>query len=265
MTHTAEVLSRSNIPEQSTGATHPGIVKRLSVLTYGLLAYNIGTVGLFWLILAMGGIAPVGISSLQTNSMSSALLVNIGLIVLFGIQHSVMARPSFKKWLTQFIPEAAERATFMLMSGIVTISAIYFWQTLPGTIWSVESSSGQIMLWALYAIGWTYLLMSTFVTNHFELMGLRQVYLYFMNKPYSTLSFTRKYMYRYSRHPMMLGILIGMWAIPEMSVSHFAMASMLTLYMIIGVYFEEQSLVEDFGETYRNYKKEIAALIPNIF
>ena len=260
MTQAIELTQEDVLPDQSTG-----IIKRISVLSYGLFAYTIGTSGLFWLILALGGIAPAGISTLQTDSILSALMVNIGLIVMFGLQHSVMARPGFKKGLTRFIPEAAERATYMLMSGVAAMSAIYFWQPLPGTIWSVENGTGQIILWSLYAIGWTYLLLSTFVTNHFELMGLRQVYLYFRNKPYTGLPFTRKFMYRYSRHPMMLGVLIGMWAIPVMSMSHFVMAVLLTAYMAIGVSFEENDLIKNFGETYRDYKKEIATLIPKIF
>lgn len=242
----------------------PGIVKRISVLAYGILAYNIGCAGLFWLIFALGGLAPVGISHLQTSSAIYALLVDIGLIVIFGLQHSVMARATFKKWLSRYIPEAAERSTFMLMSGVVTVSAIYFWQPLPGVVWSIENPVGQVVLWSLYAIGWTYLLASTFVTNHFELMGLRQVYLYFRNKPYTSLPFTRKFMYSYSRHPMMLGVLIGMWAIPVMSVSHFIMALLFTTYIAIGVSLEEKGLEKDFGDTYRGYKKDIATLIPKV-
>lgn len=260
MAQTIELTQTDVLPEQSTG-----IIKRTSVLSYGLLAYTIGTGGLFWLILAVGGIAPVGISALQTDTLLSALLVNIGLITVFAVQHSVMARSGFKKWLTRFIPEAAERATFMLMSGFVTLSVIYFWQPLPGTVWSIENATGQILLWSLYAIGWTYLLLSTFVTNHFELMGLRQVYLYFRNKPYTKLPFTRKYMYRYSRHPMMLGVLLGMWSIPAMSLSHFVMAVLLTVYIAVGVALEEKDLCKTFGETYRNYKKEIATFIPKVF
>jgi len=243
----------------------PSLLKRTTVLSYGLLAYHIGVGGLFWIILALGGLAPIGFSPLQTSSVYSALLINFGLIALFGLQHSVMARAGFKKWLTQYIPEAAERATFMLMSGIVTVIAIYFWQPLPGTVWAIENPIAQIVLWSTYAIGWAYLLIASFVTNHFELMGLRQVYLYFTNKPYTSLPFTRKYMYRYSRHPMMLGFLIGMWAIPVMSISHFVMSCLLTLYIAMGIFLEERDLVKQFGETYRQYKKEIATFIPQLY
>ena len=244
---------------------NPGIMKRTAVLTYGILAYNVGVAGLLWIILAAGGLAPVGLSGLETGSVISALLVNLGLITLFGVQHSVMARQTFKNWMTRYIPEAAVRSTFMLMSGVASITAIYFWQPLPGTIWAVENAEAQVVLWIAYALGWSYLLVSTFVTNHFELMGLRQVYLYFKNVPYTSLAFTRKYMYSYSRHPMMLGVLVGMWCIPVMSVTQFVMASLMSLYVFIGIFFEERDLVKEFGKTYRQYKNDIATFIPRLY
>ena len=250
---------------QAISTKTPSLFKRITVFSYGVIAYTVGCTGLFWLILALGDLAPSGFSFLQTQSVTAALLVNTGLIILFGIQHSVMARARFKSWLTRYIPQAAERATFMLMSGATIIAAIYFWQPIPGVIWSIENTTAQIVLWGLYALGWTYLLLSTFVTNHFELMGLRQVYLYLVNKPYTSLPFSRKYMYRYSRHPMMLGLLVGLWAIPVMTLTHFVMAMLLTCYMIIGVALEERDLMKVFGETYRNYKQEIAMLIPKVF
>ena len=264
MSYTIENTIDAATQYQSTSES-PGILKRSAVLFYGILSYNIGVAGLVWLILAMGGLAPVGISPLQASSTISALFINLGLITLFGLQHSVMARAGFKKWITRFLPEATERATYMLMSGIVTITAIYLWQPMPGTIWAVENPVAQFALWTAYALGWSYLFLATFVTNHFELMGLRQVYLYFSNKPYTQLPFTRKFMYRYSRHPMMLGFLIGMWAVPAMSVSHFVMAMLLTVYIVIGVFLEERDLIKRFGTTYRHYKKEIAILIPKIY
>lgn len=243
----------------------PGLIKRISVLGYGILSYNIGVAGLLWIILAMGDLAPVGFSPLQTSNVIPAMLINLGLVALFGLQHSIMARARFKQRIKQILPEATERATYILMSGVFMAIAIYFWQPLPGNVWTVENTVGQVALWSAYALGWSYLFIATFVTNHFELMGLRQVYLYFTNKPYSTLPFTQKYMYKYSRHPMMLGLLIGMWALPTMSVSHLVMATLLTLYIGVGVFLEERELVNQFGETYRAYKKEIATLLPKIF
>lgn len=210
-------------------------MKRSTVLAYGVLAYLIGAGALLWLLLAMGGFVPTGAGTWQSEFVLSAMLINVGLIVLFGVQHSMMARARFKNWLTRYIPQATERATYMLMTGIAVSIAIYFWQPLPGTVWTVENTTLQMTLWSAYIAGWAYLFSATFVTNHFELMGLRQVYLYFRNKPYTSLPFTRKYMYRYNRHPMMLGILLGIWALPVMSVSHFVMSSLLTLYIVVGV------------------------------
>ena len=150
------------------------VIKRTAVLAYGILAYGIGVAGLLWLILALGALAPIGFSPLHTNTIAEAVAVNLGLMVLFGIQHSVMARAGFKKWLTRIIPPATERATYLLMSGVVTIFAIYLWQPLPGTVWAVENTIAQVGLWAAYALGWGYLFMATFVTNHFELMGWQE-------------------------------------------------------------------------------------------
>ena len=248
----------------NTQSVAPGMIKRAAVLLYGVAAYAIGVTGLMWIILAMGGFAPVGFSPLQTETLLGALTVNIGLIVLFGLQHSVMARKAFKQRLKSFLPAAVERSTYVMLSGMFMVLAIYMWQPLPGTVWAVENPVAQYVLWALYAAGWSYLFIATFITNHFELMGLRQVYLYFINKPYKTLPFVNNYMYRYSRHPMMLGVLVGMWALPVMSVSHFVMAVLLTLYIVVGVFFEERDLVKQFGQTYQAYKKEVAALIPKM-
>ena len=245
--------------------TSNGFLKRLGVLFYGLIAYTVGCGGLFWLIFSLGGLAPVGLVDLNTGSTMLAIAVNAALIIAFAIQHSVMARASFKHWLVRFIPAAAERATYMLMSGICTILAIVFWQDIPGIVWSVENTTVQIVLYSFYAIGWGYLLLSTFVTNHFELMGLRQVYLFFRNKPYTALPFTRKYMYSYSRHPMMLGVLVGVWFIPEMSISHFVMATLLSVYVFVGLFFEERDHAKRFGDAYRKYKKEIATFIPGMY
>lgn len=246
-------------------ATNIGLGRRLLVLGYGVFAYGIGVGSLMWLILTMSGLAPVGLSAFKADSASTAVGINLVLIVLFGIQHSVMARAGFKQRLKKILPEAAERATYLLASGVVTVIAIYFWQPIPGLVWQLENPAVVIGLWALHALAWAYLFIATFVTNHFELMGLRQAYLYFTQQPYTKLPFTNKLMYRYSRHPMMLGFLVGMWAVPTMSVTHFAMASLFTVYIAAGVALEERDLVRQFGDTYREYKKRIATLVPGIY
>jgi len=254
------ITARETVDQSSTG-----LVKRVLVLLYGTTGYLAGMIGLLWFILAMGGLAPSGFSLLETSTLASSLLVNIGLIALFGLQHSIMARPGFKRLLRKYLPAATERSTFLLFSGVVLSLAIWAWQPLPGQVWNVENTVGFITLYALYALGWSYLLVATFVTNHFELMGLRQIYLYFIDKPYTKIAFTRKYMYNFSRHPMMLGLLVGMWCVPVMSYSQFVMASLLSLYVFIGIYYEERDLIANFGETYKKYKKDIATLIPKLY
>jgi len=256
--HTLEINRTPDMPAA-------GRLQRSAVLSYGILAYNAGLLALLWLILTVGGLAPAVISPLATGSVQAGIAVNLALIMLFGVQHSIMARRSFKDWLTRHLPAAMERSTFVLLSGICLALAVWLWQPLPGIVWSVENSVAGVAIWCLFALGWGYLLAATFVTNHFELFGLRQVYLHFIGKPYTALPFTRKLMYRYSRHPMMLGLLTGLWAVPVMSVTHFALAGLLTLYTIVGVIFEERDLLHQFGNTYRAYKKEIATLVPGLF
>lgn len=239
--------------------------KRVLVLLYGLAGYLVGLVSLLWFILAMGGLAPVAFGPVQTTSTFDALAVNVSLVLLFGLQHSIMARPHFKAMMRNWMPQATERATFLLFTGIALISAIAFWQPLPGVVWQVEQSGLKIVMWGLFGLGWSYLLLATFVTNHFELMGLRQIYLYFRKQPYHSIKFTKKFMYSYSRHPMMLGLLVGMWCVPVMSVSQFIMASLFTLYVFIGLFFEERDLSKEFGDAYNKYKNEVASLIPKIY
>lgn len=238
-----------------------GIGLRTAVMVYSLLSYAVGMAGLFWLILAMGGLLPYGFGPLHTESTVTAVLLNGGLVALFGLQHTVMARRSFKQKILAYLPGPVERSSFVLASGLVMGLAVWCWQPLPGIVWSVENVYVKVILWTLYAAGWGYLVLSTLVTNHFELFGLRQAYLYFRGIPYTPVNFVRKWMYTYSRHPMMLGILIGMWSIPEMSVSHFTLSSLLSLYIIVGVYFEEKDLIRNFGDTYKEYKKEIGVFL----
>ena len=238
-------------------AITPGVSSRSAVLIYSVVSYAVGITGLVWLILAMGGLLPYGFGPVHTASPETALLVNLGLIFLFGLQHTIMARRTFKKKITQLIPEAAERSTFVLASGIVMCFAVWCWQPIPGIVWSVESVAVKAILWVLYLAGWTYLLLSTFVTNHFELFGLRQAYLYFRGIPHTPVKFINKWMYSYSRHPMMLGIMVGLWAIPVMSATHFILSLLLSVYIVVGVLFEERGLINEFGDTYREYKRNI--------
>jgi len=237
----------------------PGILSRAAVLIYSITAYVVGMTGLMWLILALGGLLPYGFGPIHTQSTVTALSINLGLIFLFGLQHSVMARRSFKEKLFKVLPRAAERATFVLASGMVMGLLVWCWQSLPGMVWSVETVSVRWILTGLSLAGWSYLVASTFVTNHFELFGLRQAYLHYRGIPHTPVRFINKWMYSYSRHPMMLGVLVGMWAVADMSITHFLLSLFMSGYIVIGVLFEERELIHEFGDTYREYRREIGA------
>lgn len=234
-----------------------GIMSELFALAYALTAYTIGAGALFWLFFAAAGFAPYGLSELETPNTTLAIVINLGLVALFGIQHTIMARKSFKEKWTRIIPKHLERATYVLASGIFMALIMWYWQALPGSVWNITDPvlKGIVQGIAIVSIG--YILLSSLVTNHFELFGLRQAWLYANRREYTPLEFKRKHTYRYSRHPMMAGMLVVLWAVPEMTITRLALGLLLTIYLFIGILFEERSLIAEFGDKYKHYKKEI--------
>ncbi|MGR9108479.1 MAG: methyltransferase family protein [Gammaproteobacteria bacterium] len=230
---------------------------RLGGMGYALIAYAIGAGALFWLFFAAGGFAPYGLSAYKADGAGSAIVVNTVLVFLFGLQHTVMARKNFKRWVVRYIPAHLERATFVLMSGITMLTLIWFWQPLPGSLWTVDGALARTGIQMVYIAGIAYVLLTSLITNHFELFGLRQAWLHLIGRPYTALEFKRIWFYRYSRHPMMLGLLMVFWATPDMSFSRFCLAVLLTAYLFAGIRFEEFGLIQEFGERYRDYKKEV--------
>ncbi len=242
-------------------------MKKLSVLTYGVINYNLGSMALVALIAFLFNLIPAnpyinGIDAGDSGNGLVALAVNIGLIALFGLQHSVMARPRFKRWLTRHLPQAAERSTFMLATAVVTFALIVFWQPMTGTVWQAETEVVYNTLLSLGLLGWALVFYSTFQINHFDLFGLRQVWLYFRGRPYTQLPFQVKGLYKYIRHPIMTGALIGIWFTPVMTVGHLVFAAGMSLYIVIGVYHEEKDLVRDFGDRYRAYIRNTGKFLP---
>lgn len=234
-----------------------GAGDRLFAIGYALLSYMIGAGALFWIIFAAGGLAPLGFVDITFGNGVLALVVNAMLVVLFGVQHSIMARKWFKDWLINYIPRHLERSTFVLVSGLLTLVVIALWQGIDASVWVVESTLPGVALQVGYWFGIAYLLSSSLVTNHFELFGLRQAWLYFSNRQYTPLEFKQRWMYRYSRHPMMLGFLFIFWCTPEMTVTRFTLALLFTIYIFEGIRHEEGGLIEEFGDKYREYRKEI--------
>jgi len=234
-----------------------GIIDQVFSLVYALLAYAVGAGALFWLFFAAADLVPYAVSDFRTGSTAGAVLFDAGLILLFGLQHTIMARPTFKQWWTQLIPAHLERSTYVLTSGIALGVVLWFWQPLPGSVWSVTDPAARMIVQAITLLGAAYVLFASFITNHFELFGLRQAWLHVRGRPYAPLEFRKNWTYRYSRHPIMLGLLVVFWAAPDMTMTRLVFAVMLTVYLFIGIHFEERTLVHYFGDRYREYRNEI--------
>lgn len=239
-------------------------MKKISIAIYGVICYLVGAGGYF---IGLGGFSGnfLGYYSVDSGSESPvmlALLINLGLIVLFGLPHSLMARHSFKQWWTKIIPPAAERSTYMLQSGLLALFLIWQWRPITQTVWQVENSVGSTLIWGLFWLGWLIAFISTLLINHFELTGLQQVYAYLRDQTPVPLSFRMPFLYKIVRHPMQLGVMLAFWAAPHMTGGHLVFAVGMTSYILIGLYFEERDLVRRFGDTYREYQHTTPKLIP---
>lgn len=239
-------------------------MKRLFIFLYGTVCYAvffatflyaIGFIGNFWV--------PKSIDSTPTAPFTIAFAINLGLLALFAVQHSVMARPAFKRWWTRFIPESAERSTYTLFSSLALIALFAFWQPMGGVVWTVQSSSAQALLYGAFAFGWMLLLIATFQINHFDLFGLRQVWLQLIGKPYRPLPFKTPALYRYVRHPLYVGWLFIFWATPTMTVAHLVFAIATTAYILIGIQLEERDLATAHPE-YVDYRRRVPMLVPSL-
>jgi len=226
-------------------------------MSYAIIAYSVGAGSLFWFFFVAIGVAPDVAVDLTGDQRFLGFLVNLLLVATFGFQHSVMARPAFKRHWTRVVPEHLERATYVLFSGLFLLPIIVFWQAIPGAIWQVEDESLTLLLKVTATLGFAYLLFASFLTNHFELFGLRQAWLYASGKPYTELNFQTHWLYRFSRHPIMAGLLIVVWSTPEMTVTRFVLAGLLTAYIFIGIKIEERTLIQQFGDTYADYRRRV--------
>ena len=236
---------------------------RILALLYGVFSYLAFFAAFLYLIGFMENLlVPKSIDSGDPAPLGPGIVVNFMLVAFFGLQHSIMARPGFKKWLTSFMSPAVERSTFVLMSSVALTVLYVFWQPLPYTVWYVEEDIAHTFLHALFWAGLGLILIATFIINHFDLFGLRQVWLHFTGKGYVDVVFKMPLFYKLVRHPMMLGILIAFWATPNMTVGHLVFSIGMTLYVFVGTRFEERDLVSAHGEAYRRYQREVPMLIP---
>ncbi len=236
---------------------------RAAILLYGVVAYLafFGTI-LYAIGFVGNWVVPKSIDSGEAGSTAAALLINSLLLSVFVVQHTIMARPAFKKWVTQFIPAAIERSTFVLLASASLILVFAFWRPLPTVIYDISDTWAKWPLIILSLLGWGMVFGSSFIINHFDLFGLRQVWLHWQGRPYTYVPFRIVSVYRYVRHPLMVGFFIAFWVTPVMTVGHLFFAVMTTGYILMGVWFEERDLIAHFGEKYLSYRRKVRAFVP---
>lgn len=238
--------------------------KRIGIFIYGLASYAVFFATFLYAIGFVGNIAvPRSIDGQPRLPFAVALAIDGVLLAVFALQHSVMARPAFKRVLTRYIPESAERSTYVLASSLALIALFAFWQPLGGGVWQIDNVSAQIVIYMLCLFGWSLVLLTTFLINHFDLFGLRQVYLQLRGKPYRPLHFVTPGPYRWVRHPLYVGWLFAFWATPTMTATHLFFAVMTTLYILIAIRFEERDLVRAHPE-YETYRRDVPMLVPRL-
>jgi protein-S-isoprenylcysteine O-methyltransferase Ste14 len=241
------------------------MTKRVAVLAYGILSYAMFHATFLYFIGFLGNIAvPRSVDAAPTMPLVTALLINIGLIALFSIQHSVMARPGFKRVWKRIVPDAVERSTYCIFSCVALGVLFYFWQPIGGQIWDVQNPMARAVLYGLFASGWLIVVGSSFAINHFDLFGLRQTWMYFKGVEYKPLPFATPGPYRHVRHPLYVGWFLAFWATPTMTITHLVFALGMTAYILAAIRYEERDLVAFHGHAYAEYRKRTPKFIPKI-
>jgi len=242
-----------------------GALKRSAILLYGVavylfffttFVYFIGFVGNFFV--------PVSVDVGPSAPVAQAVVIDVLLVALFAVQHTIMARTGFKLWVTKIIPQPTERSTFVLFATLVLVLIMSLWKPIPAVLWDVSGTTWGNALIGFSLVGWSVLLWTTFLINHFDLFGLRQVVLCFQRKEYEAVKFRKPILYRYVRHPMYVGLFIALWATPTMTMGHFVLAGAMTFYTLIGIRFEERSLERLLGDDYRQYQRQVSMIIPRL-
>jgi methanethiol S-methyltransferase len=249
---------------QAIGPDVPGsrTVKLIAFL-YGLAAYFtfVGTT-LYAIGFVTGLVVPKSIDTGAVSSTTHALAMNLPLMLLFAVQHSVMARKPFKQWLTQYVPKSIERSTYVLLASLALVLLFWQWRPIPTVVWDIGNAPIAMAVMGLSFAGWLIVLTSTFLINHFELFGLHQVANNLAGRPMPAPRFRTPLYYNFVRHPIYVGFIIAFWAAPMMTVGHLLFAAVTTAYIVVGILLEEHDLVETFGDDYRRYKNRVSMLVP---
>jgi len=239
------------------------MIGRVTAFLYGVGCYLVFFATFLYAVAFLGDFGVVkSIDSGREAPLGDALAINLALLGLFAAQHSIMARQWFKRAWTRVVPPTVERSTYVLFSSLAMILLFWQWRPIGGTIWEVTGSAERLLLWLVYAIGWLVLLIATFLINHFDLFGLRQVYLYLLNRPYTQLEFRTPGFYKYVRHPIYFGWLCIFWATPFMTTAHLVFALATTAYIFMAIQWEERDLIRAHGERYRLYRDQVPKVLP---
>ena len=240
-------------------------MKRIAFFVYGVLCYAVFFATFLYACGFVGGfLTPTTLDGAPLVPLWQALLVDLLLLGLFAVQHSVMARPAFKRWWTRLVPQPIERSTYVLASSLALIALFAFWQPLGGVVWNLEHPAGQALMYALFAFGWGLVLVTTFLIHHFDLFGLRQVWLHLRGREYTPLRFVTPGPYRLVRHPLYVGWLFAFWATPTMTAAHLLFAIATTAYILIAIQLEERDLADAHGHAYDDYRHRVPMLIPRM-
>ena len=236
---------------------------RLIAFLYGVVAYLVffGTI-LYAICFVEGLLVPKAIDTGAVVPLTEALTVNLLLMSLFAVQHSVMARKQFKAWWTQFVPKSVERSTYVLLASLALVLLFWQWRPLPAVVWQIADPRTATAIMGLSLVGWVLVFTSTFLINHFELFGLHQVANNLVGRPMPAVRFRTPVLYKMVRHPIYLGFIIAFWAAPTMTVGHLMFAAVTTAYIFVGIFLEERDLVALFGDEYRRYRERVGMLIP---
>ena len=236
---------------------------RIFYLLYGIVAYALFFAAIVYGILFVGNLwVTKGIDDGAPAPIGSAIIVNVSLLLLFAVQHNIMARPWFKAWWTQFVPRPIERSTFVAVASLILLFLYWQWRPMLATVWHVDNGLGRGVLWAFYFLGWVIVFYSSFVIDHFELFGLKQVWTYFLGREPSTAPFSERSIYRWVRHPLMLGFILAFWSAPTMSQGRLLFAIVTTAWILIAIQIEERDLAAILGEPYSEYQRRTPKLVP---